>query len=128
MKRPLVLTCLAASVLSLSACYDGYDNHVAAGWSSYPYYGWYDGYYGPIHDGYWADNTFYYRLSPRDRTFRRGDPLHFRRGDARSTGPHFRHFQGTLRPPPRGTRMPRFQPPRNRPSPAQPRRDRRDPR
>jgi hypothetical protein len=125
MKRPLILACLAASTLSLSACYhDGYDSRVTVSWSTYPYYGWYDGYYGTIYDGYWVDNLFYYRLTPQDRAFRRGDPRHFRRGDTRPAEPRFRRFDGTLRPPPQGTRMPRFTPPQDH----RDRRDRRDPR
>ncbi|WP_157081191.1 hypothetical protein [Novosphingobium naphthalenivorans] len=115
MKRPVILTCLAASVLSLSACYDGYGSHVSVGWSTYPYYGWYDDFYGPIYDGYWADNIFYYRLSPQDRAFRRGDPQHFRREEMRPAEPRFKRFEGTLRPPEQGTRMPRFEAPRNQP-------------
>ena len=113
MKRPLLLTCLAGSLLSLSACYDrGYDGGLAMGWSSYPYYGWYDGYYGSIYDGYWGpDGGFYYRLSPSGRTFLRGDPRHFRRGETSPPDARFKRFNGTLHPPPRGTRMPHFQPP-----------------
>ena len=122
MKRPLILACLAASTLSLTACHDGYGSRVAVGWSSYPYYGWYDGFYGPIYDGYWVDSIFYFRRSPQDRAFRRGDPLHFRRGTVRPPDSRFRRFEGTLRPPPQGTSMPRFKPPRDRDD----RRDRRD--
>ncbi|MCJ2178162.1 hypothetical protein [Novosphingobium album (ex Hu et al. 2023)] len=124
MKRPVILTCLAASVLSLSACYDGYGSRVTVSWSTYPYYGWYDGFYGPIYDGYWVNSIFYFRLTPQDRAFRAGDPQHFRRGDMRPTEPRFKRFEGTLRPPPQGTHMPRFEPPRDQPSR---REDHRDP-
>jgi hypothetical protein len=56
--------------------------NTAPAWAglSYPYNGWYDGYYGPIYDGYWGrDGFFYYRSAPDARAFRRGDRNHFRR-------------------------------------------------
>ena len=116
MKRALFLTSLVASTLTLSACHDGYDGSLAVGWSTYPYYGWYDGHYGTIYDGYWGPgDAFYYRLNPHDREFRRGDRQHFRRGDSPPRDSRFQRFGGDLRPPPQGTRMPRFQPPRDRP-------------
>src|SRR3546814_20684594 len=92
MKRPMILTCLAASVLSLSACYDGYGSHVSVGWSTYPYYGWYDGFYGPIYDGYWVGSTFYFRRTPQTRAFRVGGPQHFHPRDVRSRYPRFQPF------------------------------------
>lgn len=54
----------------------GYDN----GYYGSPYDVWYDGYYGPIGDGYWAgDGYFWYATSRDGRDWRRGDPGHFRR-------------------------------------------------
>lgn len=116
MKRPILLACVALGLAPLGGCYnDGYNGRVAVGWSTYPYYGWYDGYYGSIYDGYWGlDNFFYYRLTPQDRTFRRGDAMHFRREGAQPPSPQFRRFDGTLSPPPQGTRMPQFRPPQDR--------------
>lgn len=116
MKRPILLSALALGLaVPLGGCYGpGYHTGVTVGWSTYPYYGWYDGYYGTIYDGYWGlDSFFYYRLNPQDRTFRRGDPQHFRRDDARPPDQRFQRFEGTLRPPPQGTRMPKFEPPRD---------------
>ncbi|WP_338468097.1 hypothetical protein RXV95_05950 [Novosphingobium sp. ZN18A2] len=119
MKRPVLLACLALGIAApLAACHDGYRSHITLGWSTYPYYGWYDGYYGTIYDGYWGvDNFFYYRLTPQERYFRRGDSQHFRRDATRPPDQRFRRFEGTLRPPPQGTRMPEFRPPGDRRDP-----------
>jgi hypothetical protein len=105
-KTRIALLGLALAALPLSGCVtdDGY----GVGWSSYPYSGWYDGAYGPIYDGYWGlDGLFYYRSGPGDRSYRRDDRQHFRRGDAAPDG-RFHRFDGTMQRPPQGTRMPRF--------------------
>jgi hypothetical protein len=62
---------LAATLLGSAACstyddgygYRGYNHgpRVAVGY----YNGWYDGYYGPVRDGYWRGDSFYYRTGPR---------------------------------------------------------------
>jgi len=107
MKRPLMFACLVGAMVPLGGCVDHYRGSAVVSWSSYPYYGWYDGFYGPIYDGYWGtDSFFYFRLNPADRVFRRGDAMHFRR----EATPRFQRFEGDLRPPPQGTRMPRFEP------------------
>jgi hypothetical protein len=65
------------------------------------YDGYYDGYYGPVYEGYWGDTgVFYYRSSDNDR-WRQGDGRHFRRDAA----PGFNHIHGMThvaprRPPP----------------------------
>lgn len=107
MKRSILLFGLAAAALPLAGCVgDGY-GYGYGGIYSTPYYGWYDGYYGSIYDGYWGtDNFFYFRLNPNDRSYRRGDRQHFRREDV--PGGRFNRFEGTVRQPPQGTRMPRF--------------------
>jgi hypothetical protein len=65
MKKTLALLALSLSVTTLAACVDdgyGYGGGVAYGPGPYAYDGWYDGAYGPIYDGYWgSDNYFYYR-------------------------------------------------------------------
>jgi len=108
MKRTTALLGLALATLPLGACVD--DGYRGGGVISvgYPYAGWYDGYYGSIYDGYWgSDNYFYYRLTPQDRAYRRDLRYHFRRDGTRPS-PTYRRFEGTLRSPPQGTRMPRF--------------------
>ncbi|HKT86104.1 MAG TPA: hypothetical protein VJQ77_08475 [Novosphingobium sp.] len=100
---------LAAPLLvGLAGCVeDGYAGVQSAYYDPYPYNGWYDGFYGPIYDGYWGDDGFfYYRATDRDRHFHRGNHDHFRRGDARPTG-SFRPMQGTFTPP-SGYRMPHY--------------------
>jgi hypothetical protein len=53
------------------------------------YDGYYDGFYGPIYDGYWRGGYFYWR-DRRGRSFRRDNGRHFRRDPAQG----FRHIQG----------------------------------
>lgn len=98
----------APLLLGLSACADnGYYGARVGVYDPYPYYGWYDGFYGPIYDGYWgSDGFFYYRSSDRDRHFRRGDRDHFRREQA-SPGGKYRSMQGTFTPQ-RSFRMPHY--------------------
>jgi hypothetical protein len=88
-----------AATLMASACasYDdgrGYGNrHYARTSVSVGYYdGWYDGHYGPVHDGYWGDDRFfYYRASPRGPWIvDRGN--HFRRD--RFDGGRSFHYRG----------------------------------
>lgn len=110
MKRTIALLGLALATVPLSSCAgDGYRyGYGSLSWSSYPYSGWYNDYYGPFYDGYWgADGFFYFRLDGRERSYRRDQYRHFRR-DAHSPGDRFRRFEGSIRPPPRGTRMPNF--------------------
>lgn len=101
MKRVLIV----AAALSLSGCAAGYGSVGYAG-GPYAYDGFYDDYYGPIYDGYWGgDGFFYYRGGAHERAFRRGDAAHFRR-DA-GPGGHFHPMQGSFTPQ-RGMRMPHF--------------------
>ena len=102
MKRFLI----AAVALSLGGCAAGY-GHVDYAGGPYAYDGYYDDFYGPIHDGYWGDDGFfYYRGGEHDRAFRRGDAAHFRR-DAGADAGHFHTMQGSFAPQ-RGMRMPHF--------------------
>ncbi|MFM5894122.1 MAG: hypothetical protein ACKOQM_06775 [Novosphingobium sp.] len=87
MKRSLMAGGLALAVLPLAGCYDdyggGYGYSRPHSYSSYypRSYGWYDGYYGPVHSGYWGPGGYYYyRMHARDR-WRRDEGWHFRRGD-----------------------------------------------
>jgi hypothetical protein len=122
MKRFTLLLGIAIVALPLAACVeDGYGYGV---YSTTPYYGWYDGYYGSIYDGYWgADNFFYFRLTPNDRAYRRGDRQHFRKEPV--PGGRFDRFEGTIRQPPQGTRMPHYPHDRQQGQPRQ-RNDRED--
>lgn len=107
MRRTTILAC-SALLMGLSGCAtDGYYG-ADVGWGSpYPYYGWYDGYYGPIYDGYWgSDGYFYYRVSDHDRHFHRGDHDHFSRTQS-APGPHYRQIQGNVSPQ-RGYKMPHY--------------------
>ncbi|WP_338467703.1 hypothetical protein RXV95_03870 [Novosphingobium sp. ZN18A2] len=121
MKRAITLVALAGASLALSGCMGtgygvglGYSSGYGGGYypsgygyGAYPYDGWYDGYYGPIYDGYWGnDGYFYYRSSRDQRDYRRGDNHHFRRQhEGRERGYH--EMRGTLRYD-RDARMPSF--------------------
>jgi len=102
MKRSLVLLALPLS-LGLSGCMtDGYSSvGVGIGYNEpYAYDGWYDGYYGQVHDGYWGnDGYFYYRGNDSDRRFRRGDRTHFQRGP-NAPGGNYQPLRGTFQPTP----------------------------
>ena len=110
MKRMSKSLILALATLSLSACVSGGYHHAhMVGWGTYPYYGWYDGFYGPIYDGYWGDDgDFYYRLHRDDRVYHRDDHEHFRLRDADRPGNNFHRIEGRTHEPPQGTRMPHF--------------------
>jgi hypothetical protein len=107
MKRTLILLGLSFGALSLTGCTDGtyYSGGLYMGDIAYD--GYYDNYYGPIYDGYWGtDNYFYYRHSDQDRSFRRGDRNHFMRGRERPSE-HFYQMHGITRPP-EGSHAPHF--------------------
>ena len=53
------------------------------------YDGYYDGFYGPIYDGYWRDGHFWWR-DRDDHPYRRDDDNHFRRDAAAG----FQHIHG----------------------------------
>ncbi len=56
-----------------------------AGGPSY-YDGYYDDYYGPVEEGFWGpDGYFYY--GDHDHNFHRGEPAHFRRDAAQGFHP-----------------------------------------
>jgi hypothetical protein len=54
------------------------------------YDGYYDDYYGPIYDGYWNNDVFFYRNHAGDQ-FRRDDSQHVRREATQG----FHHIGGT---------------------------------
>lgn len=93
MTKAMMLAGLVAGSAALAGCandygrygYGGYDyGYARPAYSSSYYpgsYGWYDGYYGRVHSGYWGQGgVYYYRMSPRDQ-WRRDDARHFRRGE-----------------------------------------------
>jgi hypothetical protein len=105
MKRLWIAAAIALPSLALGACATGYGEVYAGG--PYGYDGYYDDFYGPIYDGYWgSDGFFYYRSGHGDRHFRRGDTSHFVRGNAQPGG-HFHEMHGSFTPD-RGMRMPHF--------------------
>jgi hypothetical protein len=59
--------------------------------ASADYDAYYDGFYGPAFDGYWAGGAFYYRRDP-DHPYVRDLGGHFRLGPA--PGFHGMHFHG----------------------------------
>lgn len=100
MHKRLIL--IAAATLPLAACatddYYGGRGYASIGYSDgyYPYSGYYDGFYGPVYDGYWgADDYFYYRSAPTARAYIRGDRDHFRRDNNGDT--RWRSIEGRTR-------------------------------
>jgi hypothetical protein len=105
MNRLIVAAAAALVSLPLAGCATGYGDVYAGG--PYGYDGFYDDYYGPIYDGYWgSDGFFYYRGGAHEQRFRRGDSSHFVRGGPPSGG-HFHDMHGTFTPD-RGMHMPHF--------------------
>jgi len=108
-KSGIALGLLALCTVPLAGCADdyAYGGGVAYGPGPYAYDGWYDGYYGPIYDGYWgSDNYFYYRRGGGDRAYIRGDGGHFRH-DAPGGEHHYQPLRGSMTPP-QGVHMPHF--------------------
>lgn len=108
--RGITLLVCSAALAGLSGCasdgYYGADLGYGYG-SPYTYDGWYDGYYGPIYDGYWgSDGYFYYRTSDRDRDFHRGGHDHFARSQY-TPGSNYREMRGNFTPQ-REYRMPSY--------------------
>lgn len=111
--RAITLLVCSAALAGLSGCAtDGYygEGYYGSSFdygSPYAYNGWYDGYYGPIYDGYWGrDGYFYYRTSDRDRNFRRGGRDHFARSQS-TPGTNYREMRGNFTPR-REYRMPSY--------------------
>lgn len=109
MKKLLLALCATVPALSLGACATDYgDGRYGSAYygGPYSYTGYYDGFYGPIYDGYWGrDNYFYYRGGVGDRAYRRGDRTHFSRSAA--SGGNWQRMQGTMTPS-SGMTMPQF--------------------
>lgn len=106
MKRSLIFLA-APLVLGLGGCVtDGYGS-VGYGYGSpYAYDGYYDGFYGPIYDGYWGnDGAFYYRSNANEHRFHRGDNAHF--GHQAGGNGNWQHMQGNFTPG-HGMHMPSF--------------------
>jgi hypothetical protein len=108
MNKTIALVLLTMTTMPLAACAGDYGYGVADyGPGPYSYDGYYDGYYGPIYDGYWgSDNHFYYRHGAGDRGYVRGDRGHFSR-DMPQGGRNFQPLHGTMTPG-QGMHMPHF--------------------
>jgi hypothetical protein len=108
MKRLIIALCATIPAALVGGCADtgyGYGADFYAG-GPYAYDGYYDDFYGPIYDGYWGDDGFfYYRSGAGDRHYHRGDRAHFNRESA--GGANFHAIHGSMTPS-RGTRMPHF--------------------
>ena len=79
MKHMLLAACAMLPALTLTACYDdGYYGGVGYAGGPYAYDGYYDDYYGPVYDGYWGDDGFFYYSDGHG-------------GHVRDDGHHYRH-------------------------------------
>jgi hypothetical protein len=81
---------VSAAVVVMAGCADYGMGYYGGPVADVEYDGYYDNAYGPLYDGYWNNDTFYYRTSENDH-WRRGDSKHFRRDSA----PGFSHIHGT---------------------------------
>ena len=106
-----LVTAMAAAPLAGCAEGYGYGGGVAYGAGPYTYDGYYDGAYGPVYDGYWGDDDyFYYRSGPNDTHFHRGDHNHFAHDAPAGGGPgrgNFQQMHGQFNPG-AGMRAPHF--------------------
>ncbi|MDE1917302.1 MAG: hypothetical protein KGJ57_14660 [Sphingomonadales bacterium] len=109
MKKTIALVLLTLATVPLAACEeDGYGGVYSYGPGPYAYDGYYDGYYGPIYDGYWgSDNYFYYRHGAGDRAYIRGGRDHFSRSIPDRGGHNYQPLHGTMNPG-QGMHMPHF--------------------
>jgi len=88
--------CAAAAVLLAGCAYDeGYHHHgeMAVG---VDYDGFYDDYYGPVADGYWGPDDFFYYTDAPGHPFRRDESHHFRHDAAEGFHPVHGHHAGPV--------------------------------
>jgi len=97
MKSWVYLAALAAAGALLAGCASGpYGPGPGPGVDvAVGYDGYYDGFYGPIYDGYWRDGHFWWR-DRVDHPFRRDNDGHFRI-DAKDGFQHI-HGEGHAHP------------------------------
>lgn len=82
MKRALILSIAFGAVLGLSGC-TGYYGGAGVGYGYNDYDDlYYDNYYGPVSEGYWNTDGWYYYRDRTSRQYRRDDGRHFRRDAA----------------------------------------------
>ena len=80
-KRSLLFAAVLAAA-TLSAC-TGYYGGAGVGYGYNDYDDlYYDNYYGPVHEGYWNADGWYYYRDRATRQYRRDDGRHFRRDAA----------------------------------------------
>jgi hypothetical protein len=107
MKHVLTVALLALGSVPLAACAGSGVGVEMDGPGPYAYDGWYDGYYGPIYDGYWGDDGyFYYRHHEGEGAFVRGDRAHFAH-EAPQGAHNFQPMHG-MTTPHQGVRAPHF--------------------
>lgn len=96
MKRVLIALSFGAACIGLSACADDYYGPHRYAYEHGPvgYDGYYDNFYGPVYDGYWGDDGFYYSTGD-GRPYVRDDGGHFRH----EGGSGFVEFHGGLHRP-----------------------------
>ena len=87
MKLPVALAAVASVGALLAGCASG--DYYGPGPVAVGYDGYYDGYYGPVYDGYWRGDHFWWRDAVGHR-YRRDDAHHF--SHENRTG--FQHIHG----------------------------------
>jgi hypothetical protein len=77
MKRVLILSLALGAMISLGGC-TGYYGGAGVGYGYNDYDDlYYDNYYGPVRDGYWSNDGWYYYRDRTTRKYRRDDGRHF---------------------------------------------------
>lgn len=81
-RRFLLFAAVSGAAAGLSACADYYGGAgVGYGYNDYDDL-YYDNYYGPVSEGYWDSDGWYYYRDRTTRRYRRDDGRHFRRDAA----------------------------------------------
>lgn len=80
-KKLAILIGSVAAVALLTGCAydDGRHHHHAYVAGGIDYDGYYDDYYGPIADGYWGTDNFFYYTDGPGHPYRRDEGRHIRR-------------------------------------------------
>lgn len=82
-----------ATAIMLAACAGGPGSGYVGYNGGWAYDGYYDNYYGPIYDGYWGDDGYFWYRNSEGGHFHRGDRDHFRH-DHPEGGDHWQTMHG----------------------------------
>jgi hypothetical protein len=93
---PAWIGAVAAAALLSSCAYDGHYHGGGYAAAGVDYDGYYDDFYGPIGDGYWGPDDFFYYSNGSDHQFHRDDAHHFRHDAVSGFHPVHGHHAGPV--------------------------------